>query len=156
MRHGRGFGAQDTCHEDLHSSYTHTHFSRVIESSFISHIVYEVIGRSRDQRDTIDWHYGLGRLGFLGYFPFSFIPPCWSCRRIHTGQKPATKTTLGYLPLDVPGHLESHSNHREENTTLSLFPFFAFYSNAFVCTNNRFTSLSFTAMDDLARYDASG
>lgn len=46
---------------------TNAQFSRVNDSSFIAHS-----SRSDGARDTIDWHFGLGRLGFLGGFRFSY------------------------------------------------------------------------------------
>lgn len=116
-------------------SHEHTQFSRVIESSFISHIVHEVMGKIPGSRDTIDWHYGLGWFGLFSIFLSSSTQELQA--NTNTEQKPAAKSLLGYLiPRRLSGHLENHSNG-EKYHPVSLSFSFLFHSHAFVCTRQQ-------------------
>jgi hypothetical protein len=105
---------------------TNAQFSRVIESSFHSHIVHEVTGRYRDQGDTIDWALRVG-LGWDFWVVFYFLSlRARVASRTHH-KKAGSKFALEYLPLYLSPHLKYHSNYRgKAPPCLSPFPFTGF------------------------------
>lgn len=102
---------------------THAQFSRVIESSFKSHIVHEVMEKIPGSKGYHRLALRVGLVGISGLLSI-FLSLHARAASKTSGTKARSKVALGYLPLDVSGHLEYHSNHREKNTILSLFPFY--------------------------------